>query len=93
LAQVVNQNRLVTHILSFNHNYCVDDILYTEVSMSAAITYLDNDSVIFYSCIHDSYYLKNLLSQLVSLKDYRTADEALVSFINNRVMWVEDIKE
>jgi hypothetical protein len=60
--------------------------------MSTAIKYLENDSVIFYSCIHDSYYLKNLMSQLVSSKDYKTAEEALVSFINNRVMWIEDIK-
>jgi len=60
--------------------------------MSAAIKYLDNDSVIFYSCIHDSYYLKNLMSQLVSSKDYKTAEEALVSFINNKVMWIEDVK-
>ncbi|RKZ66975.1 MAG: hypothetical protein DRQ48_10275 [Gammaproteobacteria bacterium] len=60
--------------------------------MSAAIKYLDNDSVIFYSSIHKNYYLKNLMSRLVSSKNYRTADEALVSFINNRVMWIEGIK-
>ncbi len=60
--------------------------------MSAAIKYLDNDSVIFYSSIHDSYYLKNLMSRLVSSKDFKSAEEALVSFINNRVMWIDDIK-
>ena len=60
--------------------------------MSAVIKYLDNDSVILYSCIHDCYYLKNLMSKLVSSKDYRTAEEALVSFINNKVMWIEDVK-
>jgi len=60
--------------------------------MSTAIKYLDNDSVIFYSCIHDSYYLKNLMSQLVSSTDYVSSEDALVSYINNKVMWVEDIK-
>ena len=60
--------------------------------MTTAIKYLDNDSVIFYSCIHDNYYLKNLMSQLVSSKDYITSEDALVSFINNKVMWVEDVK-
>ncbi|RKZ47262.1 MAG: hypothetical protein DRQ48_10280 [Gammaproteobacteria bacterium] len=61
--------------------------------MSAVVKYLDNDSVIFYSAMHDSYYLKNLVSKLVSSKNYRTADEALVSFINNRVMWIDDVRE
>ena len=66
--------------------------VYTEVYMTTAIKYIDNDSVIFYSSLFDCYYLKNLKSLLVSLHDYKTAPDALVSFINNKVMWVEDVK-
>lgn len=61
--------------------------------MCTAIKYLDNNSAIFYSSIHDSYYIKNLMSKLVSSKDYKTAEEAMASFINNRVMWMEDFKK
>jgi hypothetical protein len=32
------------------------------------------------------------MSKLVSSKDYTTEADALVSFINNKVMWVEDVK-
>jgi len=60
--------------------------------MTTAIKYLDNDSVIIYSSLFDCYYLKNLKSLLVSLHDYKTSAAALVSFINNNVMWVEDVK-
>ena len=60
--------------------------------MNTVIKHIDNDLAIVYSSIHDCYYLKNLISQLVSSKSYRTAEEALDYIENNKVMWIEDAK-
>jgi len=60
--------------------------------MNTVIKQIDNDLAIVYSSLHDCYYLKNLLSQLVSSKSYKTAEEAQDYIKNNKVMWIEDAK-
>jgi hypothetical protein len=60
--------------------------------MNTIIKQIDDDLAIVYSSLHDCYYLKNLISQLVSSKSYRTAEEALDYIENNKVMWIEDVK-
>jgi len=60
--------------------------------MNTVIKQIDDDLAVVYSSLHDCYYLKNLISQLVSSKSYRTAEEALDYIENNKVMWIEDVK-
>jgi len=56
--------------------------------MAMVIKHIDDDFVIIYSSVHDCYYLKNIKSQLVSSKTFRTAEDALDNFTNHEVMWV-----
>ena len=58
--------------------------------MAMVIKHIDDDFVIIYSSVHDCYYLKNNMSQLVSSKSFRTAEDALHNFTNHEVMWIED---
>ena len=60
--------------------------------MNTVIKQIDDDLAVVYSSLHDCYYLKNLISQLVSSKSYKTAEEALDYIKNNKVMWIEDAK-
>ena len=60
--------------------------------MAMVIKHIDDDFVIIYSSGYDRYYLKNIMSQLVSSKSFRTAEDALDNFINHEVMWIEDAK-
>jgi len=59
--------------------------------MAMVIKHISDDFVIIYSSIHDRYYLKNIMSQLVSSKSFRTAEDALDIFTNHEVMWIEDV--
>ena len=60
--------------------------------MNTVIKQIDDDLAIVYSSLHDCYYLKNLISQLVSSKSYKTAEDALDYVEHNKVMWIEDVK-
>ncbi len=59
--------------------------------MAMVIKHIDDDFVIIYSSVHDCYYLKNIMSQLVSSKSFRTAEDALDNFTNHEVMYIEDV--
>ena len=59
--------------------------------MATVIKHIDDDFIIIYSSIHDRYYLKNIMSQLVISKSFRTAEDALDNFTNHEVMWIEDV--
>ncbi len=59
--------------------------------MAMVIKHIDDDFVIIYSSVYDRYYLKNIMSQLVSSKSFRTVEDALDNFTNHEVMWIEDV--
>ena len=59
--------------------------------MAMVIKHISDDFVIIYSSVHHRYYLKNIMSQLVSSKSFRTAEDALDNFTNHEVMWIEDV--
>jgi len=61
--------------------------------MVTKIKDIDNDSVIIYSSTFDRFYLKNLSSQLISSEGYKTADDVLIAFKNDKVIWVAGIKK